>query len=52
MELSCRGYMLENPGPVAEGQWPTPYDPAYAKPMRDALTGILQSCLNFARQSA
>jgi len=52
MELSCRGYMLENPGPVVEGQWPTPYDPAYAKPMRDALTGILQSCLNFARQSA
>jgi N-formylglutamate deformylase len=52
MELSCRGYMLENPGPVVEGQWPTPYDPAYAKPMRDALTGILQSCLSFARQSA
>ena len=50
MELACRGYMREQSGPVAEGAWPTPYDPDYARPMRDALTAILTSCLSFARQ--
>lgn len=50
MELACRGYMREQSGPVAEGAWPTPYDPDYARPMRDALTAILTSCLSFTRQ--
>jgi formiminoglutamase len=50
MELACRGYMREQPGPVAEGAWPTAYDPDYAQPMRDTLTAILTSCLSFARQ--
>lgn len=49
MELACRGYMREEAGPVGEGAWPTPYDPVYAQPMRDALTLILKSCLSFAR---
>jgi formiminoglutamase len=52
MELACRGYMPEQPGPVSERNWPSPYDSAYATPMRNALTEILQSCLTFARQRA
>ena len=48
MELACRGYMLETPGPVIEGQWPTPYDPDFAAPMRATLTRVLQACLAFA----
>jgi formiminoglutamase len=52
MELACRGYMRDPLGPVAEGEWPTPYDEAYAAPMRSALTLILQTCLTFAQSKA
>jgi N-formylglutamate deformylase len=52
MELACRGYMREPLGPVAETEWPTPYDEAYAAPMRAALTLILQTCLTFAQSKA
>lgn len=52
MELACRGYMNEPLGSVAEGQWPTPYDEAYAAPMREALIQILKACLTFARSKA
>ncbi|HEX2656482.1 MAG TPA: N-formylglutamate deformylase [Xanthobacteraceae bacterium] len=52
MELACRGYMHEPLGPVTQEQWPSPYSADDAKPMREALIKILQSCLNFARQSA
>jgi N-formylglutamate deformylase len=52
MELACRGYMREPLGPVSEGGWPTPYDEAYAAPMRSALTLILQTCLTFAQSKA
>ncbi|MGF9759714.1 N-formylglutamate deformylase [Microvirga sp. 0TCS3.31] len=52
MELACRGYMREPLGPVSEGEWPTPYDEAYAAPMRAALTLILQTCLTFAQAKA
>jgi formiminoglutamase len=52
MELACRGYMREPFGPVAEGDWPTVYDEAYAAPMRAALTLILQTCLAFAHSKA
>lgn len=52
MELACRGYMREQLGPVTEDVWPTTYDSSYARPMRDALTSILETCLSFARQSA
>ncbi len=52
MELACRGYMNEPLGPVAEGQWPTPYDEDYAAPMRDVLTQILNTCLTFAHSKA
>ncbi|MBF9196865.1 N-formylglutamate deformylase [Microvirga sp. BT290] len=52
MELACRGYMREPLGPVAEGEWPTAYDEAYAAPMRSALTLILQTCFAFAQSKA
>lgn len=50
MELACRGYMLEPPGPVTEAVWPVPYDAAFATPMRTTLTRVLQACLAFARR--
>ncbi len=50
MELACRGYMRETPGPVREADWPTPFDDAYAAPMRTTLEHILTTCLEFASQ--
>ncbi len=52
MELACRGYMKEPLGPVAEGQWPSPYDEIDAAPMRATLTRILETCLTFAKREA
>ncbi len=52
MELACRAYMREPLGPVDEASWPTPYDPAYAVPVRAALTAIFGACLAFARAHA
>ncbi|WP_150287027.1 N-formylglutamate deformylase [Rhabdaerophilum calidifontis] len=49
MELACRGYMPERPGPVAEADWPPPFDPAHAAPVRAVLAGIFQTCIAFAR---
>lgn len=49
MELSCRGYMREPIGPVSEADWPTPYDPAFAAPMRAHLQTILETALDWAR---
>ena len=48
MELACRGYMDDPEGPVGPGAWPTPYDPARAAPMRQALETVLKACLTFA----
>jgi N-formylglutamate deformylase len=48
MELACRGYMHEPEG-VTPANWPTPYDPAVAAPMRAALERILTACIAFAR---
>lgn len=48
MELGCRGYMQEPLGPVNEDNWPTPYDPGYAVPIRTVLTAIMEDCLGFA----
>ncbi len=45
MELACRGYMREDLGPVTKTNWPTPFDPVYAAPMREALSRILEACL-------
>ena len=49
MELACRGYMREPAGPVTEADWPTPYDAAYAAPMRLQLEAILKAALDWAR---
>lgn len=48
MELAMRGYLREPIGPVDETNWPPPYDPEYAEPMRRVLKGVLQACLRFA----
>ncbi|WP_460448472.1 N-formylglutamate deformylase [Alsobacter sp. SYSU BS001988] len=49
MELACRGYMRETPGPVREGEWPTAFDPVHAAPITARLRAALQACLAFAR---
>lgn len=48
MELACRGYMHEPAGAVSAANWPTPYDSAYAAPIRAILREILVACLAFA----
>lgn len=48
MELACRGYMPEPVGPVDESNWPSPYDPSYAAPMKATLTDILKAAISFA----
>jgi formiminoglutamase len=48
MELACRGYLREPTGAVHEGNWPPPYDAAYAAPLRGTLRQVLQRCLEFA----
>jgi formiminoglutamase len=50
MELSCRGYMRETPGPVSEADWPVPYDEAFAAPILRTLRPVLETCLGFARR--
>jgi formiminoglutamase len=48
MELACRGYMRETPGPVEPNSWPPHYDDSHAAPMQRALARILEACLRFA----
>lgn len=48
MELACRGYMREPVGPVDDSNWPAPFDPAFAAPIRATLRAILEACLRFA----
>jgi N-formylglutamate deformylase len=47
MELACRGYMHE-PAEVTPANWPTPYDPEVAAPMRVVSERILTTCVEFA----
>lgn len=49
MELACRGYLPERPGPVTEADWPPPFDEDYAAPARRVLQDIIEYCLKFAR---
>lgn len=49
MELSCRGYMREPQGKSTPENWPAPYDPEYAAPIRAKLTEILETALAWAR---
>ena len=48
MELACRGYLREPGGNVREGDWPCPYDPGFAQPLRSVLERLLRGCLEFA----
>jgi len=48
MELACRGYMDEPTAAFTPDTWPTPFDPARAAPMTEALTAVLQACLDLA----
>jgi N-formylglutamate deformylase len=50
MELACRGYLQEPEGPVSIENWPSPYDPARAAPLRGALQRVLEACIVFARE--
>ncbi|MBE7204810.1 MAG: N-formylglutamate deformylase [Parafilimonas terrae] len=52
MELACRGYMREPPGPVGPMTWPCPYDPTDASASRATLLRVLEACLAFARDRA
>ena len=47
MELACRGYLDEPPVPDA-GNWPPPYDPDRAQPLRALLERVLRRCIGFA----
>lgn len=49
MELACRGYMDDPPEPPTPANWPAPYSPIQAEPMRAALTEVLKACLAFAQ---
>lgn len=50
MELACRGYMDDPPGAVTPENWPAPYAPDRAAPMRETLTEILIACRDFAAE--
>jgi len=52
MELACRAYMPEPVGAVGPENWPTPYDPAFAAPVRAMLIRIFEACIAFARSRA
>jgi formiminoglutamase len=52
MEIACRAYLREPIGAVHEGDWPAPYDPEFAAPLRASLRRILSACLDFARTGA
>jgi formiminoglutamase len=48
MELSNRGYMREPGGKGTPDNWPVPYDPAFAAPIRATLKRILESAIAWA----
>ena len=50
MELACRGYMDDPPGAVTPDNWPAPYEPERAAPLRKTLTEILTACRDFAAE--
>lgn len=52
MELACRAYLAEPPGPVDEDNWPTPYDDERAAMARSTLRNVLEACIGFASARA
>ena len=51
MELADRGYILDPEGGVSEANWPSPYEPERAEPMRRHLRAVLTACIDFARNA-
>ncbi len=49
MELSNRGYMREPDEPGRPGNWPVPYDPGFAAPIRRTLSEILETAIAWAK---
>jgi len=49
MELAMRGYLIEPAQPDSDN-WPPPWAPAFARPMRDTLQAVLKACLEFASE--
>ena len=47
MELADRGYILDPEGDVSEADWPSPYEPGRAEPMRRRLRDVLTACIAF-----
>jgi formiminoglutamase len=47
MEIACRGYVCE-PAAADAGNWPPPYDPNCAQPLRALLERVLRACIEFA----
>ena len=49
MELADRGYMADPTDLVGPANWPSPYEPERAAPMRQHLQAVLTTCIKFAR---
>ena len=49
MELACRGYMIDPATPPTPDDWPSPYDPDRAAPLRSLLREVLTAALAFAK---
>ncbi|GHD16684.1 N-formylglutamate deformylase [Tianweitania populi] len=52
MELSNRGYLREPEAKGTPDNWPVPFDPDYAAPIRETLKTILQTALDWAKTGA
>lgn len=50
MELACRGY-IDEPAVPSPDNWPTPWDPERAAPLREVLRQVLSACIVFANPS-
>ena len=50
MELACRAYLREPAAPSPDN-WPTPFDPSHAAPLRAVLQDLLQMALSFAQSN-
>ncbi|MGB9151785.1 MAG: N-formylglutamate deformylase [Alphaproteobacteria bacterium] len=48
MELACRGYMEEPHEAFTLQNWPAPYNPSYAEPLRAILNSILSGLRDWA----
>ena len=52
MELAMRGYLREQSGDVSEADWPPPFEPMHAAPVRNVLRDVLERCISFALNQA